>query len=224
MPPESSRHWHFPSSRAHTARFTAAGTWPGFLAGRGLCCGRFTSPLRLACSVSNRSSAASSTFSAEAPGCACPWPFRADSSLSRKVFVTVMWRRRRSEVSGSDVSGGDDDDANVLISGTTGSGSSGRTAMERGSSITTSRLGITAAGRMSMATTFASRFDRWKNLGITSARFSGVITRASSTTLVMQSRPSRSGSTTSGNCCTSWAATLRKWAAPFERPSSRCRK
>jgi hypothetical protein len=208
IPPESSRHWHFPSSRAQTARFTAEGTWLGFFAGRGFCCGLFTSARRLACAASMRSSAASSTFSAEAPGWACPCPFRADSSFSRNVFVTVMWRRRRSEVSGSDVNGGDG--AKVLISGSAEAGSSRRTAMERTSSITTSRLGITAAGRISIATSFASRFDRWKNLGITSARFSGDITRASSTTLEMQSRPSRSGSTTSGNCWTSWAATLRK--------------
>jgi hypothetical protein len=90
MPPESRGNWHFPSSRAQTARFTAAGTWPGSFDERGLCCGRFTSPLRFAWAASNRSSAASRTFSAEAPGCACPCPFRAASSFSRNCFDTVM--------------------------------------------------------------------------------------------------------------------------------------
>jgi hypothetical protein len=95
MPPESSRHGHFPSSRAQTARLTAAGMWPGFLEGREFVCGFFTSPLRLACCASRRSSAASSTCSAEAPGCACPCPFLAVSSLSRNCLETVMCRRHR---------------------------------------------------------------------------------------------------------------------------------
>jgi hypothetical protein len=55
----------------------------------------------------------------------------------------------------------------------------------------------------------ASCFDRWKNLGRTSALFSGVITLASSSTTVMHSFPDLSGSTTSGNLWTSWAATFR---------------
>jgi hypothetical protein len=89
--------------------------------------------------------------------------------------------------------------------------------------VTTSRLGIAAAGRMAAATAFACRFDMWKNWGMVSVRFSGVITRASSTMLVMQSLPSRSGSTTSGKRWMSLAATLRKCAAPSESRSSRCR-
>ena len=71
------------------------------------------------------------------------------------------------------------------------------------------RLGTSAAGRISAATCFASCFEQWKNFGITSARFSLVITFASWMTLVMQSRPSRTGSTTSGNFWTSRAATCR---------------
>jgi hypothetical protein len=55
----------------------------------------------------------------------------------------------------------------------------------------------------------ASLRDRWKNLGSTTCRFSGVNTFASSTTLVMQRRPSRSGSTTSGKRWTSCAAVFR---------------
>jgi len=44
---------------------------------------------------------------------------------------------------------------------------------------------------------------------MTSALFSGVMTRASSTTLMMQSFPARSGSTTWGNFWMSRAATFR---------------
>ena len=73
----------------------------------------------------------------------------------------------------------------------------------------TSRCGITSAGRISTASSLASRFDRKKNRGRTSVRFSGVITRARSTTLVRQSFPFRSGSTTSGNLWMSPAATFR---------------
>ena len=75
--------------------------------------------------------------------------------------------------------------------------------------MTTSRLGTTAAGQISTATAFASCFDRWKNLGRTSALFSGVMTLASSTTVVMHNLPSRKGATTSGNSWMSRAATFR---------------
>ena len=105
MPPESMGHVHFPWSRDQTARFTAAGMWPGFFAGRGFCCGRFTSARRFACWASRRSSAASMTFSADAPGCACPWPFRAASSFSMNCFETVMCKRWRFGVRGSDCIG-----------------------------------------------------------------------------------------------------------------------
>jgi hypothetical protein len=45
---------------------------------------------------------------------------------------------------------------------------------------------------------FASCLEAWKKRATTSPRFSGVRTFASSTTLVRQSWPDRSGSTTSG--------------------------
>jgi hypothetical protein len=75
--------------------------------------------------------------------------------------------------------------------------------------VTTVLRGTTAAGLISTATAFASCFEQWKNLGRTSARFRSVITSASCTTLVRHNRPSRSGSTTSGNFATSRAATFR---------------
>jgi hypothetical protein len=64
--------------------------------------------------------------------------------------------------------------------------------------VTTSRRGTDSAGRISAATAFASCLDAWKKRGSTSARFSDVMTLANSTTLVMHSLPSLSGSTTSG--------------------------
>jgi hypothetical protein len=88
--------------------------------------------------------------------------------------------------------------------------------------VTTARTEGAAAGTSSATTAFASCFEQWKKRGIIVARFSEVSTFASSTTLVMQSRPSRSGSTTSGNSWTSSAAVFRK-KADFESPSSRCR-
>jgi hypothetical protein len=50
--------------------------------------------------------------------------------------------------------------------------------------VTTSRRGTTSAGLSSAATAIASRRDLWKKRGRTSARFSGVMTFASSTILV----------------------------------------
>ena len=75
--------------------------------------------------------------------------------------------------------------------------------------MTTSRLGTTAAGQISTATAFVSCFDRWKNLGRTSSLFSGVMTLASSTTVVMHNLPSRKGPITSGNFWMRCAATFR---------------
>jgi hypothetical protein len=63
--------------------------------------------------------------------------------------------------------------------------------------VTTVRTGA-GLGFSSAETSFASLFERWKNLGRTSARLSAVATFESSTMLVKQSRPSLSGSTTSG--------------------------
>ncbi|OLC72648.1 MAG: hypothetical protein AUG04_12690 [Deltaproteobacteria bacterium 13_1_20CM_2_69_21] len=62
---------------------------------------------------------------------------------------------------------------------------------------------------MAAATAIASRFDRWKNLGSISRRFCGVSTFARWVMLVMHKRPSRRGSTISGNRCTSFAAVFR---------------
>jgi hypothetical protein len=69
--------------------------------------------------------------------------------------------------------------------------------------------GITAAGAISARTSFASCFERWKNLGRTSTRFASVMAFARARMLVMQRRPSLRGSTTSGNFATRRAATLR---------------
>jgi hypothetical protein len=74
--------------------------------------------------------------------------------------------------------------------------------------VTTVRTGA-GIGFSSEDTSFASRFERWKKRGRTAAMFSGVATFESSTTLVKQSRPSRSGSTTSGWRWMSAAAVAR---------------
>jgi len=79
----------------------------------------------------------------------------------------------------------------------------------RDRSVTTSRRGITAAGQISTAIAVASCVDRSKNWGRTTALFSGVMTRASSSTTVMHNFPSRRGSTISGYLWTSCAATFR---------------
>jgi hypothetical protein len=75
--------------------------------------------------------------------------------------------------------------------------------------VTTVLRGTTAAGMISTATCCASCFEQWKNFGSTSARFASVMTFARGTMLERQGRPSRSGSTTSGNRATSRAATFR---------------
>jgi hypothetical protein len=147
---------------------------------------------------------------------------------------TVTWKRRRDAVSGSTtVRGGDAGTGGAgsdpaLASG----GSSGRTKRECVSTpcrdsagaeardsagaatsarteVTTARCGAASAGQSSAATSFASRFESWKKRGRTSARFSAVRTFESSTMLVKHSRPSRSGSTTSGNLWMSSAAVFR---------------
>ena len=69
--------------------------------------------------------------------------------------------------------------------------------------------GTTVAGLSSTATCFASCFEQWKNRGSTAERFCSVMTFASGTMLVRHNRPSRNGSTTSGNRATSRAATFR---------------
>ena len=57
------------------------------------------------------------------------------------------------------------------------------------STVTTSRCGAASAGRSSAEIAFASSLEAWKKRATTSPRFSGVMTFASSTTLVKQSRP-----------------------------------
>ena len=52
-------------------------------------------------------------------------------------------------------------------------------------------------------------FRAWTDPGNVSFRFAGVSTFASGTMLVMHKRPSRRGSTISGNRCTSLAAVCR---------------
>jgi hypothetical protein len=79
----------------------------------------------------------------------------------------------------------------------------GRTA------VTTSRCGAASAGRSSAETAFASVLESWKNRGSTSPLFSGVMTFASSTTLVRHKRPSRRGSMISGYRWISSAAVFR---------------
>jgi hypothetical protein len=74
---------------------------------------------------------------------------------------------------------------------------------------TTVRLGNTAEGAISAATSLASCRESPKNRGRTSSRFSAFITRASSTTVVRQRRPSRMGSSISGNFRSRREATIR---------------
>jgi hypothetical protein len=64
--------------------------------------------------------------------------------------------------------------------------------------VTTVLLGTCSAGRSSATSCLASWRERPKNMGSTSARFSSVITLASSLTVVTQSRPSRTGPSISG--------------------------
>ncbi len=78
-----------------------------------------------------------------------------------------------------------------------------------GNAVTTVFRGTTSTGRISTATCLASWREQWKKRGSTSWRFTSVITRASSSTLVRQSLPSRSGSTTSGKRATRRVATWR---------------
>ncbi len=76
----------------------------------------------------------------------------------------------------------------------TGVGSTGGSE----TSVTTVLLGTSATGRSSATSCFASWREHPKNLGSTTARFSSVITLASSLTVVMHSSPSLIGSSISG--------------------------
>ena len=78
-----------------------------------------------------------------------------------------------------------------------------------GTSVTTVLLGTSSIG-LSLATScFASWREQPKNMGRTSARFSSVITLASSLTVVMHSLPSRIGTSSSGKRRTMRAPTCR---------------
>ena len=69
--------------------------------------------------------------------------------------------------------------------------------------------GAAFTGRISTTSCFASWREHPKNLGSTSARFSSVITLASSLTVVMHKRPSRIGASTPGKRRTRRAPTCR---------------
>ena len=84
-PPESSFHWHLPSSRLRTSRFTLGGTLAR----------------RFSCWASSRSSAASITCSSVAPGCTCDCPTLARFSFATSALDTVTWIRLTVAVSGS---------------------------------------------------------------------------------------------------------------------------
>ena len=157
------------------------------------------------------SRAAVSTCSSVAPGWTWLCPALAFFSKAMNAGETVTCIRLSSRVSGS---------TTVRRAGATGCSTfdwtaSGLTATNPSSTVelarplvTTVLTGTTSAGRISAATCFASWRDLSKNLGRTSTRLSAVITLASSTTLDMQSLPSRRGSITSGNLSTSRVATI----------------
>ena len=75
--------------------------------------------------------------------------------------------------------------------------------------VTTILVDGTSRGWSSATSSCASRAERPKKRGVTTARFSSVSTLASSPMVERQSRPSRSGSITSGKSCSSSAALLR---------------
>ena len=164
-----------------------------------------------------------STCSSVAPGWTWLCPALASFSKVMNAGDTVTCIRVSCRVSGS---------TTVLGAGATGCSIFARavsvlTPINPSSTVelarplvTTVLTGTTAAGRISATTCFASWRDLSKNLGRTSERFSPVMTLPSSTTLEMQSLPSRRGSTTSGNRSTSRVAVSLWWAIPRDSPSS----
>ena len=198
-PPEASSRWHFPPSRFHTARFTLAGT----------------QAFRFTCFSMSSSSAAVSTCSSVAPGWTWLCPALAFFSKAMNAGDPVTCIRLSEGVSASTTvrrtSGTGPAPSGWVRSSSTGWTTTGAdsTGARSGPTVTTVLLGTTSAGSISATTCFASSFEQWKNFCITVARFSPVITLASWGTLEMQSRPSRRGSTTSGNLPTSRAATCR---------------
>ncbi len=216
--PFASFHWHLPWSRFTTARFTLAGT-EAFLR---------------ACRATRSSSAAVSTCSSVAHGFRCDSPALAFRSRATNGGETVMCRRVSTEVSGSMVvrlgwtgrrgRGLEEAPAADPPSGWVRCRSTGWTLASEASRIagtgrevaafvrtcvTSVRAGTRSGGDISATTCLASCFERWKNRGRATSRFASVITLASWVTLVMQSRPSRIGSTTSGNRWTRRQATCR---------------
>jgi hypothetical protein len=181
-------HWHLPWSRFRTSCFTFAGT-EAFL---------------FPCFSRSSRSATVSTCSSVAPGWAWDCPAFAFLSSARNSGLTVMWMRVSVEVIGS---------TTVLgWMGTSASRPGWVTDRPTGwtmagadfiiatgcTSVTTVLLGTCSTGRSLATSSLASWRERPKNMGSTSARFSSVITLASSLTVVMQSLPSRIGPSTSG--------------------------
>jgi hypothetical protein len=196
--PDASFHWHRPSSRLRTSRFTFAGTEAVLFS----CCAR------------SSCKAAVSTCSSVAPGCTCDCPALAFFSSATNSGDTVMWIRLSLGVRGSTTVRRAPETGPTLSewvsSGSTSWTAAGAAFSARyGISVTIVLLGTCSAGRIFTTTCFASCREQWKNLGSTSVRFSSVITLASSMRFVAQRRPSLTGSTTSGKRRTSRAPTCR---------------
>ncbi|HEX9051582.1 MAG TPA: hypothetical protein VF841_13705, partial [Anaeromyxobacter sp.] len=151
-------------------------------------------------------------------GSECDSASLACSSFFSKRLSAVRWIRMSSAESGSMVEGGGPAGGTArggrgASGAAAGSGSPGRTtkseneaawagagasfgaaSSSRGAStgarsvVTTSRRGGASSGRSSAATAFASRFERWKNLGSTSSWVSGVRTFESSPMVEMHRR------------------------------------
>ncbi|HET8734345.1 MAG TPA: hypothetical protein VFM45_11315 [Anaeromyxobacteraceae bacterium] len=201
------RHWHLPWSRRITSRFTFAGT-EDFR----LCCWRMKSSRaerRISSSVAlgrTWDSPALALFSNATSSGDAVMCIRTDARESGWMVV----RSTIGPIGGRTPAG-------WVRSSSTGwtiavaitSSVPCAFAVCTVALVTTVLVGACSTGWISATTCFASWRDRWKNLGSTSPRFSSVITLASSMTLVMQSRPSRSGSSTSGNFRTRRAPTCR---------------
>ena len=164
------------------------------------------------CFSMSSSSAAVSTCSSVAPGWTCPCPAFAFFSNATNSGLTVMCIRLAVAVIGSTTDRGagatERSTRAWTVAVLTPINSSSTVELTR-PPVTTVLTGTTSAGRISATTCFASCRDLSKNFGKASARFSSVMTLASSTTLDMQSLPSLRGSTTSGNLSTSRVATSR---------------
>jgi hypothetical protein len=198
-PPEASFHWHLPWSRFLTSRFTPAGT----------------EAFRFSCFAMRRCSAAVSTCSSVAPGWTWLCPTFAFFSNATNSGETVMWIRVSVDVIGSTTVRGctgmsasrpgwvADRPTGWTMGGSDSIGAMGCT------SVTTVLLGTSSTGRNVATSCFASWRERPKNMGSTSARFSSVITLASSLTVVTHNRPSRIGASTSGKRRTIRAPTWR---------------